>query len=238
MSNRSPRTRPFTCRLAPLTVAAGCWAALPGCSEPKAAPSREAPPSAVTPQPASASPAQPAAVAPGVGGAAAPAPSRPISERLTEVFGGYEYVPHREDLLSIAPEAELVPALWALYQTPGQRLIVRTQALVSLRFFPSGQVKSWYEQVLGDAKTVDAVRRPLVKAYGFAFGEQAVDALGSLLGHADLYTRDAAARALGAIGTQSARNLLTARAKVESEPSVRSTIDAQLAQPARPVGGK
>ncbi|MBI5609716.1 MAG: HEAT repeat domain-containing protein, partial [Deltaproteobacteria bacterium] len=162
-----------------------------------------------------------------------PAAAAPLGQRLAKVFGGYEYVPTREDLLAVAPEAELVPALWALYHAPEQRLAVRTQALVSLRFFPSEQVLGWFETVLRDPATVAAVRRPAAKAYGFAFGERAVSLLGELLGHEDLHTRDSAARALGAIASPAARQKLSERDKVESEPSVKATLAAELAKPAR-----
>ncbi len=204
--------------------------ALMACSEPKATSN---PPHAAAPaQPELAKPdREPAPVANRTG---TPDPSTaPLGQRLAKAFSGYEYVPTREDLLKVAPEAELVPALWTLYHAPDQRLAVRTQALVSLRFFPSEQVQSWFETVLRDPATVDAVRRPAAKAYGFAFGERAVAVLGELLAHADLHTRDSAARALGAIGTAAARQKLSERAKIESEASVQATLAAELAKPER-----
>lgn len=205
-------------------------ATLAACSEPKAtatAPQAEPPAQAELAKPATG----PAAVA---GSAAPQAPAAaPLGQRLAKVFSGYEYVPTRDDLLAVAPEPELVPALWALYHAPDQRLAVRTQALVSLRFFPSEQVRGWFEAVLRDPATVDAVRRPAAKAYGFAFGERAIAVLGELLGHADLHTRDSAARALGTIGTEAARQLLSERAKIEPDASVKATLAAELAKPAR-----
>lgn len=206
-------------------------ATLASCSEPKAtapatpnAATQPSEPPLTKPTSAPGQVAQPAVTQPA---------SLPLQQRLAKVFSGYEYVPHREDLLTIAPEGELVPGLWTLYHAPGERLAVRTQALVSLRFFPNEQVLGWFETVLRDPATVDAVRRPAAKAYGFAFGERAVGLLSELLAHADLHTRDSAARALGAMATAAARQALVNRDKVETELSVKTTLAAELAKPAR-----
>lgn len=162
--------------------------------------------------------------------AASPANATELQLQLRKIFSGYEYVPTREDLLRLAAEPALVPALWTLYGDAHAPLAARTQSLVSLRFFPSDQTRAWLEQVLADATTPNTVRRPAAKAYGHAFGAAAVPVLTQLLAHPDLHTRDSAARALGAIAVPASKVALEARLSIEPEPSVKATLVAQLAK--------
>lgn len=192
---------------------------------PTGAVSTAAPPTAAAPPNAA------APLAAGLPAGAAPA-GRELDAKLRTAFGGFEHVPDREELLSLAPEAELGPALWSLWQDPAARLSVRTNALVSLRFFPSPQVQARFEQLLQDPATSAVVRRPLAKAYGYAFGAAALPLLSQLLDHAELHTRDSAARALAAINDAKVRPLLEKRLAAETEPSVRQTLQRLLAAPA------
>ncbi len=186
--------------------------------------------------PVVASPPAPGAVA-GHPSPAAAAPQGAIDAgqlraRLTAAFSGFEHVPDKAELLALAPADQLTPALWGLWQDASTRQIIRANALLSLRFFPSSQVQAWFEQLLADPATPPTVRRPLAKAYGFAFGVGALAMLGQQLDHAEPHTRDSAARALGAIADPRARALLEKRLAVEAEPFVRQTLQKLLGKPA------
>lgn len=185
---------------------------------------------------AAAKPLESAAVSGGAAvaaqGSPAAAAADPLRAKLLAAFGGFEHVPDRAELLALAPEPELAPALWALWQDPAARLAIRTNALVSLRFFPSPLVQGRFEQLLRDPATAAVVRRPLAKAYGHAFGAAALPLLGELLDHADLHTRDSAARALAAIGDAKVKPMLEKRLSVEPEAAVRQTLQRLLAAPA------
>lgn len=176
----------------------------------------------------------------GVSASVTPAPSPApaslgLDAKLRAAFGGFEHVPDRAELLALAPEPELGPALWALWQDPTSRLAVRTNALVSLRFFPTPELQARFEQLLQDPATSAVVGRPLAKAYSYAFGAAALPLLSQLLDHVDLHTRDSAARAITATGDAKARPLLEKRLSIETEASVRQTLQRLLAVPA---GGK
>jgi len=174
--------------------------------------------------------AKPAAPpAPPVMNASQPPSARPLRDRLLTAFGGYEFVPGREALLKIAPEPELVPGLIALWQDPAAPLNARINALASLRHWPSLLTRAVFEAALQAAVTPDAARRSAVKAYGVAFGPDAVPLLALLSTHRDLHTRDAVARALARVGTAGSKAALGKALEAETEPSVRTTLEAAIA---------
>lgn len=225
-------------RKARWTCLAGLALTVVACSEPKgkaAAPVFAASESKLAPAP-TALPASPGPVLADKTSPlplpAAPLDANQLRARLTTAFSGFEHVPDSAELLALAPAEQLTPALWALWQDATVRQIIRTNALVSLRFFPSSQVQAWFEQLLADPATAPTVRRPLAKAYGYAFGAAAIAVLGHQLDHAEPHTRDSAARALGAIADPRARALLEKRLTAETEPFVRQTLQKLLANPA------
>lgn len=209
------------------------------CGEPKGRDTQvSAAPAATRGEQVSAKQANSSAVA-GASGPVAATPSPALAPagagldaKLRTAFGGFEHVPDRAELQALAPEPELAAALWSLWQDPTARLAVRTNALVCLRFFPSPQVQARFEQLLQDPATSAVVRRPLAKAYGYAFAAAALPLLSQLLDHPELHTRDSAARAIAAISDAKVRPLLEKRLAVETEASVRQTLQRLLAAPA------
>lgn len=225
-------------RRARWTLVAGLALGLAACGEPKG----KAPVPGLVPSESKAvlaPAAPPTSPGPVVADKTAPAPlpgapldANQLRTRLITAFSGFEHVPDRAELLALAPAEQLTPALWALWQDATVRQIIRTNALVSLRFFPSPQVQAWFEQLLADPATAPTVRRPLAKAYGYAFGAAAIPVLGQQLDHPEPHTRDSAARALGTVSDPRARALLEKRLTVETEPFVRQTLQKLLANPA------
>lgn len=148
----------------------------------------------------------------------------PLRTRLIAAFSGIEHVPDQAELLAFATPEQLRPALWSLWQDASVRQIIRTNALVSLRFFPTPQIRTWFEQLLLDPATLATVHRSLAKAYGFAFGSVAIALLSLQLEHPSPHTRDSAARALAAIADPRPPGLLRQRLGRETEPLVRKTL--------------
>jgi HEAT repeat protein len=167
---------------------------------------------------------------------AAPAATTPaestLRQRLQAALGGYENLVTKDQLLSLGTPEQLTPALAEIYQDTSVHLAVRIQALTSLRFFPDARSRATLEQALTGADTTDAARRAAVKAYATGFGPHAVPILGRVLEHPELHTRNAAAKALGEIGTEPAMAALRKRLPAESDPMVKGTIQASLGAPA------
>jgi hypothetical protein len=162
---------------------------------------------------------------------AAPAESS-LRQRLQAALGGYENMVTKDQLLQLGTPEQLTPALAEIYQDTSVHLAVRIQALTSLRFFPDARSRATLEQALTGADTADAARRAAVKAYATGFGADAVPILGRVLEHQELHTRNAAAKALGEIGTEPALAALRKRLPAESDPMVKGTIQASLGAPA------
>lgn len=166
-----------------------------------------------------------------LGGPAAGASSADpeVIDRVAPLLGGFEYLPTRADFVRIADDEAVTEALIAIYGDASRHLHPRLQALGALRFFPSARTRGFLEQVLRSPATPDPHRRPAVKAYGTAVGEGAIGLLAELLEHEDVHTRDAAVRALAAIGTPEATELLQARLAAEPHEAVRITLRKVLA---------
>jgi HEAT repeat protein len=170
----------------------------------------------------------------GAGAAASATTESTLRQQLLAALGGYENMVTRDQLLRLGTPEQLTPALAGIYQDASVHLAVRIQALSSLRFFPDARSRATLEQALTAADTADAARRAAVKAYATGFGAEAVPVLGRLLEHKELHTRNAAAKALGEIGTEPALAVLRRRLLDETDSMVKGTIQAQLGA----AGGK
>jgi HEAT repeat protein len=183
--------------------------------------------------PASASIREPAAAAaPAAPVAAAPSPARSpdaLKKQIIEAMSGYEHIVSKEELERMGTGEQLTPVLLDIYNDPSVHLAVRTNALASLRFFPSPQAKAAMEKVLMSTDTSDVVRRSAIRAYGSGFGDAAVPMLARFLSHPELHTRNITARTLGDLHTPDAVEALRKRLPQEGEPMVRKTIETGLA---------
>ncbi|HEU4536682.1 MAG TPA: HEAT repeat domain-containing protein, partial [Polyangiaceae bacterium] len=161
---------------------------------------------------------------------AAPAAGDPsLRSRLARAFGGYETLPDKATLERLADAARLVPALVELAADPSERPHKRANALASLRFFAAdaGARAELFARA-GDASAPAWLRRAAALAAASAYGDEALSALGPLLGHADARLRQAAVRALGASGSARSRELLAQRAAVEGDANVKLALRRAL----------
>jgi hypothetical protein len=163
---------------------------------------------------------------------AAPVPTAALDpalrEKLVGAFSGYEHQVTKEELDRLGSPPLLVAALTSIYQDAEVEPVIRINALASLRFYPLPASRATLEHVLMARETTDAARRSAVKAYGVAFGVEAVPMLDRLLDHPELHTRNAAAGTLAAIPDEKAQHALRRRLPMEKEALVRKTIESGL----------
>jgi HEAT repeat protein len=148
--------------------------------------------------------------------------------KLEALFSGREHIVSKDELDRLGSPLQVSEGLIALYRDGAQPLVVRTNALTSLRFYPGPQSKAVMEEALLSKDTEDATRRSAIKAYGAGWKDDAVPVVAKLLDHGELHTRNTAARTLGDIHSASAQEALRARLPKEKEPLVRTTIEAGL----------
>jgi hypothetical protein len=153
-----------------------------------------------------------------------------LRERLVGPLSGFENTLSKEELTRLGSPPALVSALTSIYQDTALEPFVRINALTSLRFFPGPQSRAVLEGTLTSGETSDPARRAAVKAYGEAFGPEAVPILDRMLDHPELHTRNAAAVTLAEMHDPKARQALERRLPQEKEPLVRKTIESGLAR--------
>jgi hypothetical protein len=191
----------------------GCQASQGKSQNPTSAPIRE-------------SSGQTAAVPAAAGAARSP---ESLRKQIIEAMSGYEHIVSKQELERMGTAAQLTPALIDIYNDPSVHLAVRTNALASLRFFPSTEARAAMEKVLMSTETSDVVRRSAIRAYGSGFGDASVPMVAKFLSHPELHTRNIAARTLGDLHTPEAMEALRKRLPQEGEPMVRKTIETGLA---------
>jgi hypothetical protein len=172
--------------------------------------------------------AAPAAVA------SAPAKDQVLQQKIVAAMSGYEHIVSKEELERMGTPEELTQALIAVHEDPSVHLLVRTNALASLRHFPSPTSKGAMEKALMNPETSDVVRRSAVQAYAAGFGDDAVPILAQMLSHPEVHTRDITAKALGKMGTPEAVAALRRRLPQEQEPMVKKAIESGLSSELKP----
>lgn len=154
---------------------------------------------------------------------------RNLHAELRALFGGYEYVPTREDLLQVGPGEEVVPVLLELYHSEKVSPHQQHHALRALQFYPEHpEVARTYETVIRGEDTADQIRRVAVRAYGRAFGDQGLELLGFALAHDDYHTRASAIAAIELIGSEPSLELLESRMSEEPEVELQAEIKRVL----------
>jgi hypothetical protein len=152
-------------------------------------------------------------------------PSDPLQASISSLFNGYEDMPSKEDLLRLGGADSVREALIGIAQDPSQPTIRRLRAVSMLALFPAD---STAEALEGAMEGSDLMRREAVKAYGYAFGEGAVQKLEAMMAHPDPFTRVNSMQALGRIGSPRALAAIDARAKIEPEEHVRKAAGRAL----------
>ena len=120
------------------------------------------------------------------------------------------------ELLAIAKDATALPTQ-------------RGNALVALGYFPTDEARTHLSSVVRDESGESLLRRKACFGLARGWKDAAVADLSAALASADVQVRSTAARALGEVGSSSAKSALTARLSAETNASVRDAVSRALA---------
>jgi hypothetical protein len=143
---------------------------------------------------------------------------------LARVLGGYERTASAADIRALGPQADRL--LIAHAEAPGQTLVQRQRAIVSLRFVPTAYTRSYALALLRVSTAADGPQA-LDAASAITALSAFPDTLSAIvpqLAHLSADARQAAAAALGVMRASEALGSLGARLSVESDPGVRLVL--------------
>lgn len=154
-----------------------------------------------------------------------PAAAGDLREPVMTLLSGMEDPPSADSLRALGDgvEAELLE----ICQDGEVSRSKRGRAVHALGWFPSDATRSYLDQMLGSGDRL--MSRKAAYALATGWGDDAVPLLGRALGSDDVQLRIASAKALGNIGSASAREALQARLADETNATVQSTIQSALA---------
>lgn len=151
-----------------------------------------------------------------------------LRKKLIVLLSGIEHMPSKEEFARLGTEPQLIAALQSVVADPAAAMYQRTQAAAGLGFYPQPEARQTLEDLLNSASTDPLLRRPALKAYAHAFGPEAVPLVSKMLEHPDRNTREAAVRALAAVGTPAARKAIEARVNVEPDAALKTLSQETL----------
>ncbi len=149
------------------------------------------------------------------------ADDNPSKAQLLQMLGGYEETASPDSLKALSGD---VPAtLRAIASDATLTHTQRARAIHALGWFPDSDNRAFLVTQAHGTDTMFA--RKAVYALANGWGEGALDELTLALANHDVQIRMAAAYALGDIGTQPAKLALEARIPLETDPTVKATIE-------------
>ena len=150
----------------------------------------------------------------------------PSIDTVRAMLSSFEQGPGRLQWRALG--ADTVAVLEALYDNGNEAGFVRMRAVAASAHFPIPATRRFLLRVASAEGQSDLFIRQAVTGLGQAFGDDALEDLRPYLAHQQYVVRDAAVRALGAMRAPLARQLLEARALVESEDAVRRSLAEAL----------
>jgi len=161
---------------------------------------------------------------------AAPVTAQETDEDLRRsvetLLGGFEKPAGDADWAALGEPA--VPHLLAIARDEAQPRSTRARAITAMGNFDTPDVRSYLVEILdsGDATLQRKALRPLARTAG----AEEMSRIAGFLDSDNTTLREAAAHALGLIGTDEARALLTARLAVETSEAVTQAIEEELSR--------
>jgi HEAT repeat protein len=148
----------------------------------------------------------------------------PSKEQVLALLSGYEETASPDSLKALGGD---VPAtLRAIVADATLTRTQRARAIHALGAFPDDTNRAF---LVAQARSGDPMfARKALYALANGWGDGAIDELVVGLANHDIQTRMAAAYALGHIDSRSARLALEARLPLETDPTVKTTIETQL----------
>jgi HEAT repeat protein len=152
------------------------------------------------------------------------AADNPSKAELLQALGGYEESASADSLKALGSD---VPAV--LREIASDTTLTHTQrarAIHALGWFPDASTREFLVMQAHGTDTLFV--RKAVYALANGWGDGAIDELVLALANHDVQIRMAAAYALGNVGTESAKLALGARLPLESDPTVKTTIEKAM----------
>jgi hypothetical protein len=146
----------------------------------------------------------------------------PDARTVRTMLGAVDDAPGADAWQRLGPETVLVLA--RIYDDPGQGYAVRVRAVMVAGYFPGAPSGIFLRAVLRGAGQDELVVHHALISLARALGPAAEGDVAPFVGHGSVLVREAAARALDAVGTDGARGIARQRLAVESHPVVRAAL--------------
>ena len=162
-----------------------------------------------------------------VSAAAQPAAEGDARASVEAMLGGFESAASDEEWQTLGAVA--VPHLLAIAVDESVPRSTRARAVAALGNFPTAESVALLTGLLapgGDS----VLQRKALRALARTAGDAHTPLIAGYLESEDTVLREAAAHALGIVGTGAARNALLARREVETSTAVQKAIDEELAR--------
>jgi HEAT repeat protein len=169
-----------------------------------------------------------ALLAPGV--SAAPTDGLPADaqDRLMGLLRAYEHQPTAEEFKALGEGVR--EALIAVAQDGDEVALVRGRAAFALAFYPDATARQALEGLLAQPELSDLILRRALDALARAFPDTSVSHITPYLDDGRTELREAAAKALGMLGTPAALRALRRRAARERDDAVRTVLEGEIAR--------
>jgi len=154
--------------------------------------------------------------------------SAEATERLTGLLRAYEQQPTAEDFLALGEKELVRDALIGLVADDSQVALLRGRAIVALGFFADESSRRAIEAVLDRPDLSDIILRRALETMARAFRDAGISRITPYLDDARTDVREAAACALGEIGTPEALRALRRRLDRETVDVVRTALEREI----------
>ena len=148
----------------------------------------------------------------------------PTKQQVLGLLSGYEETASPDSLKAVS--GDVPGALRAIASDTTLTRTQRSRAIHALGWFPNDETRAFLVTQARSAEPMFA--RKAIYALANGWGDGAIDELVLALANHDVQTRMAAAYALGNVDTPSAKLALEARLPLETDPTVKSTIETQV----------
>ncbi|MBI5486682.1 MAG: HEAT repeat domain-containing protein [Deltaproteobacteria bacterium] len=164
-------------------------------------------------------------------GAAADEPaalSDAAMERLSGLLHAYEHQPTAGEFEALGERDLVRDALIRIVGDDAEVALLRGRAIVALGYFPDETSRRAIEGVLDRPELSDIILRRAIETMAHAYREAGLSRISPYLDDARSDVREAAAVALGEIGTAAALRALRRRLAREETAVVRTTIEREV----------
>ncbi|MBI5498905.1 MAG: HEAT repeat domain-containing protein [Deltaproteobacteria bacterium] len=149
-------------------------------------------------------------------------------ERLSGLLRAYEHQPTAEEFAALGERDAVRDALIGIVGDEAEVALLRGRAIVALGYFPDDATRRAIEGVLDRPELSDIILRRAIETMAHAFREVGLSHISPYLDDERSDVREAAALALGEIGTPAALRALRRRLDRERTDAVRAAIEHEV----------